>query len=159
MAPSVAVGMRPYTGFEHDVVRAFKTSPEVMHVKNSPEPLLLLDSSSEDEDHEKLKSLILKGTTELEPSIFDPRDEGTFDQWIQRNMTLVRLTGKHPFNTEPPLPRLMHHGFITPVPLHFVRNHGPIPRARWEDGTVEVLGLTKHPTRFTMYQLVREFPS
>ncbi|TKY45540.1 Inducible nitrate reductase of NADH 2 [Spatholobus suberectus] len=72
---------------------------------------------------------------------------------------MVRLTGKHPFNSEPPLPRLMHHGFITPVPLHYVRNHGPVPRARWEDWAVEVTGLVKRPARFTVDRLVHEFPS
>ncbi|KAG7973988.1 hypothetical protein I3843_06G024100 [Carya illinoinensis] len=72
---------------------------------------------------------------------------------------MVRLTGKHPFNSEPPLTRLMHHGFITPVPLHYVRNHGPVPKARWEDWTIEVCGLVKRPSRFTMDELVTEFKS
>nr|KYP31503.1 Nitrate reductase [NADH] 2 [Cajanus cajan] len=89
----------------------------------------------------------------------DPRDEGTADQWIARNASMVRLTGKHPFNSEPPLTRLMHHGFITPVPLHYVRNHGPVPKARWEDWTVEITGLVKRPTRFTVDRLVHDFPS
>ena len=58
----------------------------------------------------------------MEPSVRDARDEGTADAWIERNSSLIRLTGKHPFNCEPPLSRLMHHGFITPAPLHYVRN-------------------------------------
>jgi hypothetical protein len=45
----------------------------------------------------------------------DPRNAGTADTWIKRNPTLVRLTGKHPFNGEPPMPRLMQQGFITPA--------------------------------------------
>ncbi|CAD5169981.1 unnamed protein product [Musa acuminata subsp. malaccensis] len=61
---------------------------------------------------------------EVEPSIHDPRDESTADRWIERNPSLIRLTGKHPFNCEPPLARLMHHGFVTPVPLH--SNTSPI---------------------------------
>ncbi|KAK7275698.1 hypothetical protein RIF29_16820 [Crotalaria pallida] len=119
------------------------------------------DSSSDDENDDVsiLNALIQKANTELEPSILDPRDEGTSDNWIHRNASMLRLTGKHPFNSEPPLPRLMHHGFITPVPLHYVRNHGPVPKARWEDWTVEITGLVKRPARFTMDQLVREFPS
>lgn len=103
--------------------------------------------------------MIKKGKTELEPSIHDTRDEGTADNWIERNFSLIRLTGKHPFNSEPPLSRLMHHGFITPVPLHYVRNHGPVPKASWSDWTVEVTGLVKRPMKFTMDQLVNEFPS
>lgn len=115
------------------------------------------DSSSEDEAD--YKDLIRKTNSELEPSVIDSRDEGTADNWIERNPSMVRLTGKHPFNSEPPLARLMHHGFITPVPLHYVRNHGPVPKATWQDWTVEVCGLVKRPARFTMDKLVNEFPA
>ncbi|PHT50057.1 Nitrate reductase [NADH] [Capsicum baccatum] len=119
-------------------------------------------SSSEDEDDDDDKNeylqMIKKGKTELEPSVHDTRDEGTSDNWIERNFSLIRLTGKHPFNSEPPLARLMHHGFITPVPLHYVRNHGPVPKASWADWSVEVTGLVKRPMKFTMDQLVNDFP-
>lgn len=115
------------------------------------------DRSSDDEAD--YKDLIRKTNSELEPSVIDPRDEGTADNWIERNPSMVRLTGKHPFNSEPPLARLMHHGFITPVPLHYVRNHGPVPKATWQDWTVEVCGLVKRPARFTMDELVNEFPA
>jgi len=121
-----------------------------------------LDSSSSDEDENDdasyLKDLVRKANAETEASVMDPRDDGTADQWVARNPSMVRLTGKHPFNAEAPLQRLMHHGFITPVPLHYVRNHGPVPKASWEDWTVEITGLVKRPTRFTMDRLVREFP-
>ncbi|KAI4337767.1 hypothetical protein L6164_016143 [Bauhinia variegata] len=103
--------------------------------------------------------LIRNGYKEIERSIMDPRDEGTPDSWIHRNSSMIRHTGKHPFNAEPPLTRLMHYGFITPVPIHFVRNHGSVPKGHWEDWTVEVCGLVKRPTRFTMDQLVNDFPS
>ncbi|CAH9083757.1 unnamed protein product [Cuscuta epithymum] len=98
-------------------------------------------------------------SAELEPSVHDIRDADTSDRWIPRNPSLIRLTGKHPFNSEPPLDRLMRHGFITPVPLHYVRNHGAVPTGTWEDWAVEVTGLVKRPTKFTMAQLVNEFPS
>ncbi|XP_019416847.1 PREDICTED: inducible nitrate reductase [NADH] 2-like [Lupinus angustifolius] len=134
--------------------------------KMSPQPLLHSDnmdndSSSDDENDDVvyLNDLVSKGTTEIETSIYDPRDDGTPDHWIQRNTTLIRLTGKHPYNSEPPLPRLMHHGFITPVPVHYVRNHGPVPRIRWDDWTMEVTGLVNRPTQFTMDQLINNFPS
>ena len=45
----------------------------------------------------------------------DARDVDTPDNWVPRHPDLVRLTGKHPFNVEPPLPTLMEHGFITPA--------------------------------------------
>ncbi|PQM36867.1 nitrate reductase [Prunus yedoensis var. nudiflora] len=122
-------------------------------------------SSSDDDDDEndnpggKYLDLIRKSNSELEPSILDPRDEATSDSWVPRNPSMVRLTGKHPFNCEAPLARLMHHGFITPVPLHYVRNHGAVPKGTWQDWTVEVTGLVRRPARFTMEQLVREFKS
>ncbi|XP_051124637.1 nitrate reductase [NADH]-like [Andrographis paniculata] len=117
------------------------------------------DEDDDDDDENNYSSIIKKGNAEVEPSILDPRDENTADNWVERNPSMVRLTGKHPFNAEAPLPRLMHHGFITPVPLHYVRNHGPVPKALWEEWAVEVTGLVKKPMRFTMNQLVTEFPS
>ncbi|KAM5575942.1 nitrate reductase [NAD(P)H] [Rosa sericea] len=116
-------------------------------------------SSDEENDESILEymDLVRRGNKELEPSILDPRDEATSDSWVERNPSMVRLTGKHPFNSEPPLSRLMHHGFITPVPLHYVRNHGVVPKATWHDWTVEVTGLVKRPARFTMEQLTTEF--
>ncbi|XP_078444502.1 nitrate reductase [NADH] 1-like [Wolffia australiana] len=118
---------------------------------------------SEDDDDEadyeayieELKAL--SGASEVEPSELDERDEGTADDWIERNASLVRLTGKHPFNCEPPLGRLMHHGFVTPVPLHYVRNHGPVPRAKWENWRVEIGGLVRRPRRLSMDEIVGEF--
>ncbi|KAL3572585.1 hypothetical protein D5086_026489 [Populus alba] len=87
---------------------------------------------------------------------FEEEDSSSEDEADYKD--LIRK-GKHPFNSEPPLVRLMHHGFITPVPLHYVRNHGPVPMATWQDWTVEVCGLVKRPVRFTMEQLVNEFPA
>ena len=46
---------------------------------------------------------------------------------LPRHPDLVRLTGRHPFNVEPPLSKLMEQGFITPAALHYVRNHGADP--------------------------------
>ncbi|KAE8725037.1 Nitrate reductase [Hibiscus syriacus] len=117
------------------------------------------DSSSDDGDDEidDYEAMIVKSNNEVEPSILDARDEATADNWIERNTSLVRLTGKHPFNSEPPLNRLMHHGFITPVPLHYVRNHGAVPKASWDDWTVEITGLVRRPMKLTMDQLVNEF--
>lgn len=37
----------------------------------------------------------------------DDRDKGTSDDWVPRHPELVRLTGRHPFNCEPPLSTLM----------------------------------------------------
>ncbi|XP_010544388.1 PREDICTED: nitrate reductase [NADH] 2 [Tarenaya hassleriana] len=123
-----------------------------------------VSSDDENETHNKnaaeyYMEMIQKSNSELEPSILDHRDESTADNWIERNPSMVRLTGKHPFNSEAPLNRLMHHGFITPVPLHYVRNHGSVPNSQWSDWTVEITGLVKRPMKLTMDQLISEFPS
>lgn len=47
----------------------------------------------------------------------DSRDAATPDKWVPRHPRLVRLTGRHPFNCEPPLPDLVERGFITPTAL------------------------------------------
>ncbi|KAJ4963638.1 hypothetical protein NE237_023577 [Protea cynaroides] len=120
---------------------------------NSPD-----GSSSEDEGESERTDHLRDLNDEVEPSIMDSRDEGTADSWIERNPSLIRLTGKHPLNCEPPLTQLMNHGFITPASIHYVRNHGQVPRGTWADWTVEVTGLVKRPTRFTMDQLVNDFP-
>eukprot|EP00325_Prymnesiales_sp_UTEX-LB-985_P002555 CAMPEP_0174696862 /NCGR_PEP_ID=MMETSP1094-20130205/2894_1 /TAXON_ID=156173 /ORGANISM="Chrysochromulina brevifilum, Strain UTEX LB 985" /LENGTH=836 /DNA_ID=CAMNT_0015893729 /DNA_START=39 /DNA_END=2549 /DNA_ORIENTATION=- len=98
----------------------------------------------------------------VEPAKVDERDVGTPDEWIKRHPDLVRLTGKHPFNVEPPLPALMEHGFITPAALHYVRNHGAVPKIEWGEHKLSVSGLVDKPTTFTMNDLLampsRELP-
>ena len=44
----------------------------------------------------------------------DHRDVGTPDEWLPRDGRLVRLTGRHPFNVEPPMEELRKTRFITP---------------------------------------------
>ncbi|XP_018849615.2 nitrate reductase [NAD(P)H]-like [Juglans regia] len=142
----------------NDVVLTFKSGLNNYRSVDSP-VVTAEDSSSEDEDANDFREMVDKGNRELEQSTLDPQDSATADSWVERNPAMVRLTGKHPFNSEPPLTRLMHHGFITPVPLHYVRNHGPVPKARWDDWTIEVCGFVKRPGRFTMDELVTEFKS
>ncbi|WOL13745.1 hypothetical protein Cni_G22523 [Canna indica] len=111
------------------------------------------DDSDDDEEAIDWKQRYGDMNLEVEPSIDDPRDEGTADAWVVRNPSLIRLTGKHPFNSEPPLGRLMLHGFITPVPIHYVRNHGAVPKADWDTWTVEITGLVNRPVRLTMNEM------
>jgi hypothetical protein len=63
----------------------------------------------------------------------DLRDLKVADKWVQRHPHLIRLTGVHPFNVEPPLPELLDYGFYSPVNLHIVRNHGAVPKIKWEE--------------------------
>ncbi|KAL7569944.1 hypothetical protein ACA910_008604 [Epithemia clementina (nom. ined.)] len=93
----------------------------------------------------------------------DIRDVGTPDEWIPRDGRLVRLTGKHPFNVEPPLSILNEFKFITPASLHYVRNHGACPRLTWKEHTVLIGGpLVPVHLELTMDQIAamptRELP-
>ncbi|KAK9727357.1 Nitrate reductase [NADH] 1 [Basidiobolus ranarum] len=74
--------------------------------------------------------------------VYDERDKDTADDWIPRHPSLIRLTGKYPFNAEPPLKRLYQDGYITSTALHHVRNHGYVPRLKWETHILEVCGLS-----------------
>lgn len=56
-----------------------------------------------------------------------PEDEKTGDDWIARHEKMIRLTGRHPFNSEPPPADLMA-SYITPPELHYVRNHAKVPK-------------------------------
>jgi len=49
----------------------------------------------------------------------------------------------------------MEHGFITPAALHYVRNHGAVPKIAWETHTLSVTGKVKKPTTFTMADLLK----
>ncbi|KAJ3405098.1 hypothetical protein HDV05_006769, partial [Chytridiales sp. JEL 0842] len=122
-----------------------------------PEALLPFVVSPE-KDGELTKSssqvTLVNSETARQQPIIDPRDLNTPDEWISRHPDLVRLTGRHPFNCEPPLPLLMDHGWITPVPLHYVRNHGAVPNLEWNKHTLRVDGFVKNPKTFTMDMLL-----
>ncbi|OAX35875.1 hypothetical protein K503DRAFT_867968 [Rhizopogon vinicolor AM-OR11-026] len=95
------------------------------------------------------------------PTEVAKQDLGTPDNWVNRNPELVRLTGKHPFNSEAPLGVLFEAGFLTPAHLHFVRNHGAVPQvnhemaAKW---TIRVYGLVEQEITFTLQELQERFP-
>lgn len=64
----------------------------------------------------------------------------SFCQFLSLYSEMVRLTGRHPFNSEPPLSLLKKYRFITPTHLHIVRNHGAVPKLDWETHTLLVGG-------------------
>ncbi|GEM12114.1 sulfite oxidase [Rhodotorula toruloides] len=68
----------------------------------------------------------------------DEQDQFSPDNWLPRASGLVRLTGKNPLNAEPHLTGLFEAGLITPNELHYVRNHGSVPRILWEMHRVDV---------------------
>ena len=84
-------------------------------------------------------------------------DEKTGDNWIPRNEWTNRLTGNHPFNMEAPPSLLRKHGFVTPNTLHYVRNHGTVPRLSWDTHRVRIGGLVSKPKNFSMQELVTIF--
>ncbi|KAJ3115945.1 hypothetical protein HDU96_010807 [Phlyctochytrium bullatum] len=83
----------------------------------------------------------------------DPSDLNTPDDWVPRHKDLIRLTGRHPFNCEPPLELLMSEGWITPPSIHYVRNHGAVPRIEEDKHSLTVSGLVNNPRTFTMKEL------
>jgi len=71
----------------------------------------------------------------LPPSTFIPeqvldQDKNTPDAHVPRDPRLIRLTGVHPFNVEPPLTDLYNQGFLTSPELFYVRNHGAVPQVQ-----------------------------
>eukprot|EP01116_Phalansterium_solitarium_P020516 TRINITY_DN608_c3_g1_i3.p1 TRINITY_DN608_c3_g1~~TRINITY_DN608_c3_g1_i3.p1 ORF type:complete len:406 (+),score=122.99 TRINITY_DN608_c3_g1_i3:107-1324(+) len=79
-------------------------------------------------------------------------DRGMPDGWIKRNPKLIRLTGRFPLNAEPPTDELMKN-LVTPSSLHYVRNHGQVPRLTWQYHMVEVGGLVERPRAYSMDEL------
>ena len=82
----------------------------------------------------------------------DTRDAGTPDKWIKRHPAMLRNTGAHPFNSEPPLKHLQNAGWITPPSLYVVRNHGAVPQLSWADHKLNITGVPK-PVELSMEQI------
>ncbi|GAA5887933.1 hypothetical protein JCM6882_000807 [Rhodosporidiobolus microsporus] len=94
---------------------------------------------------------------ETRPKETDAQTKGTPDEWVVRDEALVRLTGKWPFNVEPPLPDLWNAGFLTPTRLFYVRNHGVVPKVTQEEGaswTFDISGLVKRPCTLSLADLI-----
>ncbi len=49
---------------------------------------------------------------------------------------------------------LMAAGFITPPPIHYVRNHGAVPKIQWADHRLVINGLVDTPLNLSMDELV-----
>ncbi|KAI0380098.1 hypothetical protein F5Y04DRAFT_258302 [Hypomontagnella monticulosa] len=87
-------------------------------------------------------------------------DLKTPDNHVIRDPRLIRLTGIHPFNVEAPLSELFNEGFITTKDLHYVRNHGAVPRV--EDSEVmdwefSIEGMVDNPIKMTLAQLLTDY--
>eukprot|EP00798_Chlamydomonas_sp_ICE-L_P021626 gene21626-28630_t len=84
----------------------------------------------------------------------DKKDTDTPDKWIPRDPRILRLTGRHPLNCEPNPTDLLKYGFVTPPSIHFVRNHGSVPKMDWSTHRLEVNGLVDKPFSLSMDELV-----
>lgn len=78
-----------------------------------------------------------KGGPRLDITI-DEADQFTPDHWVPRAAELIRNTGSHPLNAEAPLKALIDEGLITQNEIHYVRNHGAVPRLLWELHEIEI---------------------
>lgn len=121
-----------------------KSEYEKLRERYSPQEIALLRSLQNEKEYiSKLKQnngrriSPVKGHNRTTITI-DEADQFTPDNWIPRSTDLIRLTGKHPLNAEPDLTKLFDAGLITPNELHYVRNHGPVPRLLWEKHTLDM---------------------
>jgi nitrate reductase (NAD(P)H) len=126
-------------------------------------PIPFLSSTNEGREGTIPPPEILDSAVSMFDLPCDHRDVGCPDEWVPRDGRLVRLTGRHPFNVEPPLAVLQATKFITPCALHYVRNHGACPKLQWETHTVTVGGpAIPSAVTYTMDQIAafppRELP-
>jgi len=87
-------------------------------------------------------------------------DLKTPDSHVERDPRLIRLTGVHPFNVEPPLSDLYDEGFLTSEDLHYVRNHGPVPKCDDQDiydWTFTVEGMVAKPFTISVRDLIDNY--
>ncbi|KAE8148936.1 hypothetical protein BDV25DRAFT_130810 [Aspergillus avenaceus] len=87
-------------------------------------------------------------------------DKGTPDSHVPRDPRLIRLTGVHPFNVEPPLIDLFKEGFLTSPELFYVRNHGPVPHVRDEDipnWEISIEGLVEKPLVLNFREVLQRY--
>ncbi|PGH28123.1 hypothetical protein AJ80_00013 [Polytolypa hystricis UAMH7299] len=127
--------------------------------KYSPQEIALLRALRHENDYMRdlrsndgnRKSPQTRNRTQIS---IDEVDQFSPDNWIPRSSDLIRLTGKHPLNAEPSLTHLLEGGLITPNEIHYVRNHGDVPRLLWEFHEVDIHG---GKMRLSMDNLKNEF--
>ena len=130
--------------FDKDGQGGKRGEKEDLQDKYSPQELSLLHLLQSENKYMKTldendgKVIIPANMAGEQDISIDEADQFTPDNWIPRSSHLIRLTGKHPLNGEPELTALYEAGLITPNPLHYVRNHGPVPHLLWESHQIDV---------------------
>ncbi|KZT30292.1 hypothetical protein NEOLEDRAFT_1127249 [Neolentinus lepideus HHB14362 ss-1] len=140
---------------------SFSSSPSGASCSLLPQPFAPATLVDPERDSPSLPEGLPPLPKNENPLVVADQDMGTPDNWVKRNPNLIRLTGKHPFNTEARLPELFKAGFLTPAHLHFVRNHGAVPRVSDEESrswTIRVHGLVEREMSFSIEDLARMFP-
>ncbi|KAH7066591.1 hypothetical protein BKA63DRAFT_495511 [Paraphoma chrysanthemicola] len=125
------------SGYSSEESKIYKTEYEKLRERYTPQEIALLRALQHEKDYirnleqndGKRKS---PQTRNLSSLSIDEADQFSPDNWLPRSSDLIRLTGKHPLNAEAHLGRLYDAGLITPNELHYVRNHGAVPRLLWE---------------------------
>jgi len=84
----------------------------------------------------------------------DTQDANSPDAWIKRHKDMVRLTGRHPFNSEPKLSALQAAGWVTPPSLTVVRNHGAVPKIDFDTHKLKVSGVPAGEIELSMADLM-----
>ncbi|KAH6644608.1 hypothetical protein C7974DRAFT_440108 [Boeremia exigua] len=131
------------SGYSSEGSQPHKTEYEELRERYSPQEIALLRALQHEKDYittleqndGKRKSPQHNNLTTVS---IDEADQFSPDNWLPRSSDLIRLTGKHPLNAEAHLTHLFEAGLITPTELHYVRNHGAVPRLMWEFHELDV---------------------
>ncbi|KAH7118490.1 Oxidoreductase, molybdopterin-binding domain-containing protein, partial [Dactylonectria macrodidyma] len=117
--------------------------PQESKQERSPEESAFLEALKQEREY--ISNLGINDGNQKSPQTdnladvdIDQADHFTPDNWFPRSPLLHRLTGSHPLNAEPGLVDLYDAGLITPSYLHYVRNHGSVPRLLWEFHKLDV---------------------
>lgn len=81
--------------------------------------------------------------------------KNTPDSWIKRSSHMIELTGRHPYNAEPPAKLLMEY-LITPTTLHYVRNHGTVPKLDINTHKLVIRTIDKQ-YQYTVHELLDKY--
>jgi sulfite oxidase len=79
-----------------------------------------------------------------------------YAQEPERDLNGLIIRNDKPFNAEPHVSLLVQH-YITPDPLFFHRNHGPIPDIDINTHTVDIVGLVSKPLHLSVADLRSQF--
>jgi hypothetical protein len=97
-----------------EITPAATRTPSTSSIPQSPVSPVEAEQSNEDEEEDDGISLPLPPTTTHPTKILDI-DANTPDSHVARDPRMIRLTGAHPFNVEPPLTTLFDQGKQIPL--------------------------------------------